>query len=215
MKIYLDTACIEDIREACSWGIISGVTTNPTIIAREGKDPEKTLKQIAEIVKGPVNAEVISTTADEIIREGINLSRIHKNIVVKIPMTVDGIKAVKGLSAKKIRTNLTLVFSASQALLAAGAGAGYVTPFMGRLDDAGQSGLELIRQIITIYRNYGFKTQVIAASVRNVEHVTGSALAGAHIVTVPVKVLKEMISHPLTDAGIAKFLEDWKKVKGQ
>lgn len=211
MKIYLDSAVVSEVKTAHEMGILDGVTTNPTIIMRAGGKLEPSIRQIASIVDGPVHAEVISQKTADIIREGMKLSKIHPNVVVKIPMTIDGLKAVPVLSSKKIKTNLTLVFSVSQALLGANAGADYVTPFIGRLDDAGQNGIELIQKIVTVFKNYEFKTQVLAASVRTVDHVASCALAGAHIATVPMKVLLEMAKHPLTDAGVAKFLDDWKK----
>lgn len=214
MKLFLDTANTGQIKQAYSWGVIAGVTTNPTLLAKEGKNPEEVLKEICRIVDGPISAEVISTDSAGMVSEAKKLSKLSKNIVIKIPMTEEGLKAVKVLSAKKIRTNVTLVFSANQALLAANAGASYVSPFIGRLDDIGQEGMELIWEIMEIYKNYGFKTEVIVASVRHPMHVTEAARIGAHIATVPFDVLQKLFKHPLTDAGIKKFLEDWKKLTG-
>jgi len=214
MKLFLDTANIDQIKQAYSWGVIAGVTTNPTLLSKEGKNPEEALKEICKIVDGPISAEVISIDSAGMIAEAEKLSKLHKNIVIKIPMTEEGLKATKLLSAKKIRTNVTLVFSANQALLAANAGATYVSPFIGRLDDLGQDGMQLISEIMEIYKNYGFKTEVIVASVRHPMHVTEAARLGAHIATVPLDVLQKMFRHPLTDAGIKRFLEDWKKLTG-
>ncbi|MDN5364723.1 MAG: transaldolase [Eubacteriales bacterium] len=214
MQIFLDTANIDEIRQAAEWGVISGVTTNPSLIAREGRDFRQVVKEICAIVDGPISAEVISLKAEEMVREAEELAAIHPNVVIKIPMTPEGIKATGILSKKGIRTNVTLVFSANQALLAAIAGATYVSPFVGRLDDVGHDGIEVVRQTAEIYENYLFDTQIIAASIRHPRHVLEAALAGAHIATVPFAVLKQMFAHPLTDAGIKKFLEDWAKVPG-
>lgn len=214
MQIFLDTANIDEIRQAAEWGVISGVTTNPSLIAREGRDFRQVVKEICAIVDGPISAEVISLKAEEMVREAEELAAIHPNVVIKIPMTPEGIKATGILSKKGIRTNVTLVFSANQALLAAIAGATYVSPFVGRLDDVGHDGIEVVRQTAEIYENYLFDTQIIAASIRHPRHVLEAALAGAHIATVPFAVLKQMFAHPLTDAGIKKFLEDWAKVAG-
>lgn len=212
MKIFIDTANVKDIREANSWGIIDGVTTNPSLIAREGKDFIETVKEITSIVDGPISAEVISLIADEMVKEADGLTKIHKNIVIKIPFIKEGLKAVKRLTEKGIKTNVTLIFSANQALLAAKAGATYVSPFVGRLDDASHYGMDIVRDIVTIYKNYGFKTQVIVASIRSPLHVIEASLAGAHVATIPMSVLETMLKHPLTDIGIKKFLEDWNKV---
>lgn len=212
MKIFLDTANVDEIREAHALGVIDGVTTNPSLIAREGREFRKVVEEICSIVDGPVSAEAVSLQAEAMIREAESLSAIHRNVVVKIPMTAEGLKAVKVLSRKGIRTNVTLVFSAAQALLAAKAGASYVSPFVGRLDDVGQEGMDLIEQIVTIYENYAFLTEIIVASVRNPVHVVQSALLGAHIATVPYGVLRQLLQHPLTDIGIRKFLADWEKV---
>ncbi len=212
MKIFLDTANVDEIREAHALGVIDGVTTNPSLIAKEGREFRKVVEEICAIVDGPVSAEAVSLQADEMIREAESLSAIHRNVVVKIPMTAEGLKAVKALSRKGVRTNVTLVFSPAQALLAAKAGASYVSPFVGRLDDVGHEGMDLIEQIVTIYENYAFPTEIIVASVRNPVHVVQSALLGAHIATVPYGVLRQLLQHPLTDIGIRKFLADWEKV---
>ena len=212
MKIFLDTANVEQIREAASWGIIDGVTTNPSLIAKEGRDFKEVVKEICEIVNGSISAEVISLDADGMVEEARELAKIHKNIVIKIPMTVEGLKAVKRLSAEGIKTNVTLVFSANQALLAMKAGATYVSPFVGRLDDIGHVGMDLVAQVMDIIDNYGFETEVIVASVRHPTHVLEAALLGAHIATVPYAVLEKMVKHPKTDEGIDRFLKDWEKV---
>lgn len=215
MKIFLDTANVDHIREANALGIVDGVTTNPSLIAKEGRDFRQVVEEICSIVDGPISAEAVSLDAEGMVAEAESLSRIHKNIVVKIPMTAEGLKAVKVLSRKKIKTNVTLVFSSSQALLAAKAGATYVSPFVGRLDDISHDGMDLIEQIVTIYENYGFPTEIIVASVRNPLHVIQAALMGAHIATVPYNVLLQLVQHPLTDIGIQKFLVDWQKVPGR
>ncbi|PVU71994.1 fructose-6-phosphate aldolase [Sulfolobales archaeon SCGC AB-777_J03] len=215
MKIFIDTANIEEIKEANRLGVISGVTTNPSLIAKEGRNFKEVVKEICEIVDGPISAEVISLDAEGMVAEAQELARIHPNIVIKIPMTAEGLTATKILSGKKIKTNVTLVFSANQALLAALAGATYVSPFVGRLDDIGQSGMDLVREIVQIYEIYDFDTQIIAASIRHPMHVTEAAKAGAHIATVPFKVIMQMTRHALTDIGIAKFLADWETVKNK
>lgn len=212
IKIFIDTANIDEIKAAYELGVISGVTTNPSLIAREGRDFVQVVKEIVSIVDGPISAEAVSTEASGIIAEAEQLAAIHPNIVVKVPMNAEGLKAVKALSGKGIKTNVTLVFSSNQALLAALAGATYVSPFVGRLDDVGQDGMDLIREIMEIYSNYDIQTEVISASIRHPLHVTQSALAGADIATVPYKVIMQMLSHPLTDIGIQKFLSDWEKV---
>ncbi len=212
MKIFIDTANIEEIRKAHELGVIDGVTTNPSLIAKEGRNFEEVVKEICSIVDGPISAEVISLDAAGMLQEARELSKIHKNMVIKVPMTGEGLKATKQLSIEGIKTNVTLVFSANQALLAAKAGATYVSPFLGRIDDISWNGMELIKEIVQVFRNYGFKTEIIVASVRNPLHVKESALCGAHIATVPYAVLQQMLKHPLTDIGIAKFLEDWKKM---
>lgn len=215
MKLFLDTANVEEIRAAYELGVISGVTTNPSLIAREGRDFAQVVKEITSIVDGPISAEAVSLDAAGMLKEAEVLAAIHPNIVVKLPMTGEGLKAAKACRRQHIKTNVTLVFSANQALLAALAGATYVSPFIGRLDDLGQDGISLIYDIITIFEQYDLPAQVIAASVRHPLHVTQAAKAGAHIATVPYKVLLQMIKHPLTDAGIEKFLADWAKVPGQ
>jgi transaldolase len=212
MKIFIDTANLDQIKEVNSWGILDGVTTNPTLVAKEGCDFETRVRDICQVVDGPISAEAVSMEAEGMIKEARQLSKIHKNIIVKIPMTSEGLKAVKVLSKEGIKTNVTLVFSPNQALLAAKAGATYVSPFVGRLDDISHDGMALVRDIVTIFRNYGFKTQVIAASMRHPVHVTEAALAGAHVATIPYDVLKKMLKHNLTDEGIQKFLKDWEKV---
>lgn len=212
MKLFIDTANISEIREANSLGIIDGVTTNPSLIAKEGRDFLTVVKEICSIVDGPISAEVVSLKADEMVKEARPLSRIHKNIVIKIPMTAEGLKATKILSKEGIKTNLTLCFSPTQALLAAKAGATYVSPFIGRLDDISIVGMDLIRDIKIIFSNYGFKTQIIVASVRNPIHVLDAAKIGADIATVPYTTLMALIKHPLTDIGIQKFLKDWENV---
>ena len=217
MKIFIDTANVEDIRKANDMGVICGVTTNPSLIAKEGRDFNEVIKEITSIVDGPISGEVKATTVDAegMIREGREIAAIHPNMVVKIPMTVEGLKAVKVLSAEGIKTNVTLIFTANQALLAAEAGASYVSPFLGRLDDINQPGIELVRTIAEIFAVYGYETEIIAASVRNPIHVTDCALAGADIATVPYKVIEQMTKHPLTDQGIEKFQADYKAVFGE
>jgi len=212
LKIFLDTANIDQIREANSWGILDGVTTNPTLIAKEGKKFEEVVKEICGIVDGPISAEAVCTECDDIVSEANALSKIHKNIVVKIPMNVEGLKAVKRLSKEGVKTNVTLVFSPNQALLSAKAGATYVSPFIGRLDDIGQEGMEIVEQILTVFRNYQFSTEVIVASVRHPIHVVQAALMGADVATVPFPVLEKMTKHSLTDVGIDRFLKDYEKI---
>ena len=216
MKFFIDTANVEEIRQANEMGIISGVTTNPSLIAREGRDFKEVIKEITSIVDGPISGEVKATTTDAegMIKEGREIARIHPNMVVKIPMTAEGLKAVKVLSSEWIKTNVTLIFSANQALLAAEAGATYVSPFVGRLDDINEVGGELISTIAEIFKIYQYETEIISASIRNTTHVTDSALAGAHIATVPFKVLMQMTKHPLTDQGIEKFQKDYREVFG-
>lgn len=213
MKIFLDTANIEKIKKGVEWGIVDGVTTNPTLISKEGKPFEETIKEICQIVQGPVSAEVISLDWEGMVKEARELSKIDEHVVIKIPMTPDGIKAVKILSSEGIKTNVTLVFSANQALLAAKAGATYVSPFIGRLDDAGNDGLKLLEEIMTIYENYAIETEIIAASIRHPMHVLEAALIGVDIATVPFDVLEKMFKHSLTEVGIKRFLEDWEKYK--
>ena len=217
MKFFIDTANVEDIRKANDMGVICGVTTTPALIAKEGRDFNEVIKEITSIVDGPISGEVKATTVDAegMIKEGREIAAIHPNMVVKIPMTVEGLKAVKVLSAEGIKTNVTLIFTANQALLAAEAGATYVSPFLGRLDDISQPGIDLINTISEIFSIYGYETEIIAASVRNPIHVTDCALAGADIATVPYKVIEQMTKHPLTDQGIEKFQADYKAVFGE
>ena len=217
MKFFIDTANVEDIKIANDMGVICGVTTNPSLIAKEGRDFNEVIKEIASIVDGPISGEVKATTVDAegMIKEGREIAKIHPNMVVKIPMTVEGLKATKVLSSEGIKCNVTLIFSANQALLAARAGAAYVSPFLGRLDDISQPGIDLIETITAIFDNYGIDTEIIAASVRNPIHVTDCALAGADIATVPYAVIEQMTKHPLTDQGIVKFQADYKAVFGE
>jgi transaldolase len=215
MKFFIDTANIDEIREAASMGMLDGVTTNPSLVAKEKKDFRTLLEEICSIVDGPISAEVISLDYDGMMKEARELVKIHKNIVVKIPLIKDGLKAVKALGGEGIKANVTLCFSANQALLAAKAGAYFISPFIGRLDDIGQNGMDLIGQIVTIYRNYGYTTEVLVASVRHPMHVVDAAMIGADICTMPFKVLDQLINHPLTDIGIEKFLSDWKKAQGK
>jgi len=212
MKLFIDTANVDEIRKANDLGVICGVTTNPSLIAKEGRIFEEVVKEITSIVDGPISAEVISLESEKMVEEALELVKIHPNIVIKLPMCIEGLKAVKILSAKGIKTNVTLIFSSAQALLAARAGATYVSPFVGRLDDIGQEGINLISEVAEIFAAHGIETEIISASIRNPIHVTSSALAGAHIATVPYKVIEQMTKHPLTDAGIAKFLKDWESV---
>jgi transaldolase len=213
MKFFIDTANIDEIREAHSMGMVDGVTTNPSLIAKEGRDFEDIIKEICQIVDGPISAEVISTDTEGMIKEARHLAKIHDNIVVKIPMIVDGLKATRRLSEEGIKTNVTLAFSPLQALMAAKAGATYISPFIGRLDDLSQEGLLLVEQIVEIYSNYAFDTEIIVASIRNPLHVLESALMGADIATIPFSVLAKLASHPMTDKGLKAFLEDWEKTK--
>lgn len=231
MKIFIDTANVDEIRELTKLGIIDGATTNPTLLSKEIarqcpdyksfdkikilKESRRILKEICELVKGPVSAEVIATDSEGMVKEGEELSRIHENIVIKIPFTSEGLKATKILSSKGIKVNMTLVFSPSQALLSAKAGASYVSPFIGRLDDISHWGMDLIRVIADIYNNYGFDTEILVASCRHPLHVVESALAGAHIITVPPDVIRKLLLHPLTDIGLERFISDWKKVLGE
>ncbi|HEX3014843.1 MAG TPA: fructose-6-phosphate aldolase [Desulfobacteria bacterium] len=215
MRLFIDTANIEEIRAANSLGVISGVTTNPSLIAKEGRDFRQVIKEISGIVDGPISAEVVSLNADEMVAEARKLAAIHPNIVIKIPMIGEGLKATKALSDLGIKTNVTLVFSAVQALLAARAGATYVSPFLGRLDDIGQDGISLLRDIITIFAVHSLKTEVIAASIRHPVHVLEAAKVGANIATVPYKIILQMVEHPLTTAGLDKFLADWGKLRSK
>ena len=209
MKLFVDTANTEEIRKANDLGVICGVTTNPSLIAREGLEFKSVIKEITEIIDGPISAEVISLEAPKMVEEALELVKIHKNIVIKLPMTEEGLKATKQLTAKGIKTNVTLIFSAAQALLAARAGATYVSPFLGRLDDIGTEGMQLVRDIAEIFYIHGIETEIIAASVRSPLHVVDAAKAGAHIATIPYGVIVQMTKHPLTDNGIQRFLKDW------
>ena len=212
VKIFLDTANIDEVREAASWGVLDGVTTNPTLVAKTGRKFAEVIQDMIALVDGPISLEVTSEDAESMIRDGEKLAKLHKNVVVKIQMTTEGLKAIKALSAKGIRVNTTLIFSANQALLAAKAGAKYVSPFIGRLDDIGQDGMQVIREIVQIFRNYEIDCEVLVASVRHPIHVIEAAKIGADIVTLPFEVLKKMTQHSLTDVGLKRFLDDWKKV---
>ena len=213
MKIFIDTANIEEIKKANEWGVIDGVTTNPSLVAKEGREFKELVQQIINIVNGPISVEVISTNAEGMVKEAVELSEWSQNIVVKIPMIPEGLKAVKVLGAKDIKTNVTLTFSVNQALLAAKAGATYVSPFIGRLDDIGHEGMQIVRDMVKIFNIYDFKTEVLVASIRHSLHVIEAAKAGAHVATIPFNVIEKMFKHPLTDIGLERFLEDWKKVK--
>jgi len=213
MKFFIDTANLDEIREANSMGMVDGVTTNPSLIAKEGGNFEQIISQICEIVDGPVSAEVISTEHEKMVEEARKLAAIHENIVVKIPMLVDGLKAVRQLAEEGIKTNVTLIFSPLQALMAAKAGATYVSPFVGRLDDLSQEGMVLVEQLVEIYSNYAYETEIIVASVRNPLHVLDAAVMGADIATIPFGVLKKLAAHPMTDKGLKAFLDDWSKMK--
>ena len=212
MKLFIDTANVEEIRKANDMGVICGVTTNPSLIAKEGRIFKDVVREITSIVDGPISAEVISLDSEGMIREAVELAKIHKNIVIKIPMTVEGLKAVKVLSKENIKTNVTLIFSAGQALLAAKAGASYVSPFVGRLDDIGNDGMTIIKEIVDIFWNYEIDTEIIAASIRHPMHVIEAAKSGCHIATIPYKVIEQLAKHPLTDKGIDQFLKDWDTV---
>jgi transaldolase len=211
MKIFIDTANIKEIKTANDWGVIDGVTTNPTLVAKEGKDFESLINEILGIVDGPISVEVISTDSEGMVKEAFEMSKWSKNVVVKIPMIPEGLKTVKILNENGVKTNMTLVFSVNQALLAAKAGATYVSPFIGRLDDVGHDGMQIIRDLVQIYKIYDFKTEIIVASVRHPLHVIESAKIGAHIATIPFGVIEKMFKHPLTDIGLEKFLKDWGK----
>lgn len=215
MRLFIDTANVEEIREVSRWGVITGVTTNPSLIAKEGRNFYEVVKEICTIIDGPISAEVVSTEAGSMVAEAEELAGIHPNIVIKIPMMEEGLKAVSILSRKGIKTNMTLVFSANQALLAARAGATYVSPFLGRIDDVGQDGVQVVADTVQIFAQHGIDTEIIAASIRHPVHVTEAAKVGADIATVPYAVLKKMVRHPLTDAGIEKFLADWETVKNR
>ena len=212
MKLFLDTANLQEIKEVASWGILDGVTTNPSLCAKENAPFEKMIKEICQVVSGPVSVECVSSKAEDIVEEARRLNSLAPNLAIKIPINLEGLKATKILSAEGIKVNMTLVFSPSQALLAAKAGAAFVSPFIGRLDDVSHHGMELIEQIVTIYENYDFKTEIIVASVRHPGHVVEAALIGAHIATIPYSVMEKLVKHPLTDIGIERFLQDWKKV---
>lgn len=209
MKLFIDTAIVDEIKEINDMGIICGVTTNPSLIVKSGRIFKDVIEEICNIVEGPISAEVTGLTCEEMVEEGLELSKLHKNIVIKIPMTEEGLKATKKLKAKGIDVNVTLIFSAPQALLAARAGARYVSPFLGRLDDIGMDGIHLIEEISEMFSVHGIETEIIAASIRNPIHITRAAIAGADIATVPYKILKQMIKHPLTNVGIEKFMKDW------
>ncbi|MFH0971583.1 MAG: fructose-6-phosphate aldolase [Candidatus Micrarchaeota archaeon] len=213
MKLMVDTANLNEVKEAAGWGVLSGVTTNPSLLAKEGKDFKQTIVEICNLVDGPISAEVLSTTAEKMVAEGKDYSKWHRNVVIKLPMTEEGIKACSRLSKEGIRCNVTLVFTSNQALLAARAGAYLVSPFVGRLDDISEDGIALVRDIVEIYKIHQVKTHVLAASIRHPIHVIGAAKAGADFATIPFAVLKQMFKHPLTDAGVKKFMEDWKKMK--
>ncbi len=213
MKFFLDTANIDEIREAASYGLIDGVTTNPSLVAKEGRDFKAILRDIVKIVDGPISAEVVSTDYEGILREAHDLARVHQNIVVKVPMIKEGMKALRQLSGEGIRTNITLVFSPNQALIAAKLGATYVSPFVGRLDDVSEVGMELIGDLVQIFQNYAFPTQILVASCRHPVHIRQAALMGAHVATMPYKVLEQLLKHPLTDIGLERFLKDWEKLR--
>jgi transaldolase len=215
VKLFIDTANVDEIRKANDMGVICGVTTNPSLIAKEGRIFEDVVREITSIVDGPISAEVISLDSEGMIREAVELAKIHKNIIIKLPMTVEGLKAVKVLHKEKIKTNVTLIFSAGQALLAAKAGATYVSPFAGRLDDIGNDGMNLVKEIVDIFRNYEIDTEIIAASIRHPMHVLEAAKLGCHIATIPYKVIVQLTKHPLTDKGIDQFLKDWDTVPKQ
>lgn len=215
MKLFIDTANIDEIKEINEWGVICGVTTNPSLIAKEGRIFEEVVKEIAEIVDGPISAEVISLEKDGMLEEARKLAKIHPNIIIKIPMTKEGLKATKVLTEEGIKTNVTLIFSANQALLAARAGASYVSPFVGRLDDIGNEGINIIDDIVNIFSIHDIETEIIAASIRHPIHVLDAANAGAHISTIPFKVFQQMLGHPLTDSGIDGFLKDWKNLESK
>ncbi len=215
MKFFLDTAHVPDIREAAAAGLVDGITTNPSLLAKEKGDPGEIIRDIAKIVEGPINAEVVSTNAEGMVREGLEWRKVADNIVVKIPMTLEGLKAIRTLSDQSIPTNCTLVFNSIQALMAAKAGAGYVSPFVGRLDDIQTPGMELISQIVQIFQNYDITTEVLVASIRSPVHVVEAALAGADVSTMPYSVLEQLSKHPLTDIGLERFLADWEKIKNR
>ncbi len=212
MKIFIDSGDIGEIKEAVAMGAIDGVTTNPSLLSKAGKPIRRAIAEICEVVDGPISAEVLATDTQGILSEGRELAKIHPNVVVKVPLITEGLKAVRVFTSEKIRTNVTLCFSASQALLAAKAGASFISPFVGRLDDLSEDGMDVVQQILTIYRNYGLKTEVLVASVRHPIHVVQAAMMGAHVATLPFKVIQQLAHHPMTDLGLAKFLEDAKKI---
>ena len=212
MKLFIDTANVEHIREVASWGVLAGATTNPSLIAKEGRDFREVIEEICDIVDGPISAEAVSPDAEGMMKEARKFSAWHTNVTIKLPMTAEGLKATAMCASESIKTNVTLIFSPSQALLAAKAGASFVSPFVGRLDDISHTGMDLVTTLVGMYDNYGIETEVIVASVRNPLHVIDAALAGAHIATIPYKVFHQMLAHPLTDIGIQKFLDDWDKV---
>jgi transaldolase len=213
MKFFIDTANVDEIREAASLGILDGVTTNPCLVAKEGRDFHQVLREICSIVNGPISAEVTALDRDGMLEQGLELAKIHPNITIKVPLTKDGLQTCKALREKDIKVNVTLCFSPSQALMAAKAGASFISPFVGRLDDISHEGMDLIRQIRIIYDNYGYETEILAASIRSPMHVVESALAGADVATIPYKVVMQLIKHPLTDNGLEKFMADWKKMQ--
>ncbi len=213
MKLYLDTGNVDEIRQAASYGMIDGITTNPSLVSKEGREFKDLLLEICQIIDGPISAEVVNVEAEAMVQEGRELAKIHNNIVVKVPLIPEGLKATKQMSSEGIRVNVTLCFSATQALMAAKAGAWCVSPFIGRLDDISADGMDLIEQILTIYENYDFSTQVLVASVRHIQHVTDAALLGGHICTMPYSVFQQLVKHPLTDSGLSKFLADWEARK--
>ncbi|MBD3868366.1 MAG: fructose-6-phosphate aldolase [Acidobacteria bacterium] len=213
MKFFIDTANVDEIREAASLGILDGVTTNPSLVAKEGRDFHQVLREICSIVNGPISAEVTAMDRDGMLEQGLELAKIHPNITIKVPLTKDGLQACKALREKNIKVNVTLCFSPSQALMAAKAGASFISPFVGRLDDISHEGMDLIQQIRIIYDNYGFDTEILAASIRSPMHVVDCAMAGADVATIPYKVVMQLIKHPLTDIGLEKFMADWKKMK--
>ncbi len=215
MKFFIDTADVTEIRKANAMGVLDGVTTNPSLISKTGRKFRDVIEEICGIVDGPISAEVVSLDADGMIREGKELAKIHKNVVVKIPMTLDGLRATKALSSEGIPVNVTLIFSASQGLLAAKAGATYASPFIGRIDDISHEGMQLIADLVNIYDNYQYETEVLAASIRHPMHVVDAAKLGAHVATIPYSVIEQLVKHPLTDLGLAKFMADWKKVPQQ
>ncbi|MFI5303423.1 MAG: fructose-6-phosphate aldolase [Nitrospiria bacterium] len=211
MKFFIDSANLAEIKEANDLGVIDGVTTNPSLVSKEGRELKEVIREICSIVNGPVSAEVVTLDFKEMVKEGLELAKIHPNVVVKIPMTSDGLKAIKALSREKIRVNTTLIFSPVQAILAAKAGAAYISPFVGRLDDIGHVGMDLIEQIVTIFNNYKFGTEVLVASIRNPVHIIDAAIMGAHVATIPYSVIMQLTRHPLTDSGLKKFMADWEK----